>query len=589
VAADNRPLTPARKQPPAPPSQTVAVAGAGPPATRGALARGFAPRGPAEPAVRALVAVLFVAFALFVALPLGRVFAAGFLRDGSWTLDVYRELFAGRGAVVPLWNSLRLAATVAVTGTVVGYICAYVLTMMSLPGRRTFRFIATLPMIAPPFMIALAAIMLLGRNGVLTRNILTPLFGAGAVPEIYGFGGLVLVQTLTFFPVSMLVLMATLGALDPALEEAAQNQGASPLRVFRDVVLPLSVPGILSSMLLLFIESLADFGNPLILGGNFRVLSVAAFLRITGEFDTSGGAVLAMLLLVPAITAFFVQKYYVERTSFATVTGRPGAWRRPAPPPVLRATAMTACLVIAGAVCLFYGAVIYGSFVQVWGLSGSFTLANYTSALLDARHALADSLLLAGIATPLTGVLGMATAWVLVRRRFAGRSLLWLLAMLTFAVPGTVVGIGYILAFNAPPLQLTGTAAIIVLLFVFRNAPVGIEAATTAIGQVDSSIEEGSASLGATPLTTFRRVVLPIISPALFTGLAHAFVRGMTAISAVIFVVSGQWNLVTVSILGFVENADLARAAALCVVLVAIVAAVLGMMQLAVARMGAHR
>jgi iron(III) transport system permease protein len=542
------------------------------------------PRRPSEPAVAALVAVLFVLLLLFVALPLARVLGAGFIRDGAPTLDVYRDMLTRRGAAEPLWNSLRLAATVAVTGTAIGFAAAYVLTMVALPGRRVFRFIATLPMVAPPFMIALAAIMLLGRNGIVTRRVIEPLFGAGAL-EIYGFGGLVLVQTLTFFPLSMLLLLGVLAALDPALEEAAQSVGATPLRVFRDVVLPLALPGILSSMLLLFIESLADFGNPLILGGDYRVLSVAAFLRITGEFDTAGGAVLATLLLVPALTAFFVQRHVAERTAFATVTGRPAAPRRAATALRPRAAAAAVAVLIAGAVCVFYGAVVYGSFVQVWGVAGELTLSNYADALRFSRRALFDSLLLAGIATPLTGLLGMAAAWVLARRTFAGRSLLATLAMLTFAVPGTVVGIGYILAFNSPPLQLTGTAAIIVILFVFRSAPVGVEAGLTAIRQVEPGIEEASASLGARPLATWRRVVLPLAAPAFFMGLAHAFVRSITAISAVIFVVSGRWNLVTVSILGFVENADLARAAALCMILVAIVSVVLGAMQLAVGRL----
>jgi iron(III) transport system permease protein len=547
-------------------------------------ASGSAWRSPAEPAVAALIALIFVLLAVFVVLPLVRVLGAGLQRDGQWTLDVYGDMLASGSAAVPLWNSLRLGATVAVTGTLLGYAAAYLLTMVALPGRRTFRFIATLPMIAPPFMVALAAIMLFGRNGVITRTVLTPLLGAGNVPEIYGFGGLVLVQTLTYFPLSMLLLIGVFGAMDPALEEAAQNQGATPLRVFRDVVLPLSIPGILSSMLLLFIESLADFGNPLILGGDFRVLSVAAFLRITGEFDTAGGAVLATLLLVPALLAFSVQKQLVARTSFATLSGRPSTARRAVAPPALRVAAGIAAMAIAGAVALFFGAVVYGSFVEVWGVAGPLTLGNYGDALRHSRAALVDSLVLAAIATPLTGLFGMAAAWLLVRRRFPGRSIMSLLAMLTFAVPGTVVGIGYILAFNQPPLQLTGTAAIIVLLFVFRSAPVGIEAGTTAIRQIDAAIEEGSASLGATPATTFRRVVLPLIAPAFFAALAHSFVRSMTAISAVIFVVSGQWNLVTVSLLGFVENADLARASALCMILVAIIAAVLGLMQMALSR-----
>jgi iron(III) transport system permease protein len=439
-------------------------------------------------------------------------------------------------------------------------------------------------MLAPPFMVALAAIMLLGRNGIITRSILEPVLGAGAA-NIYGFGGLVLVQTLTFFPLSMLLLVGTLGGMDPALEEAAQSQGAPPWRVFRDVVLPLSVPGILSSMLLMFIESLADFGNPLVLGGDFRVLSVAAFLRITGEFDTAGGAVLAMLLLVPALSAFFVQRHYVQRMTFATMSGRPSATRRLHASPSARGLAAATYLLLGGATLLMYGVVAYGSVVQVWGVPGALTLGNYATALQQASRSLTDSLVLAAIAAPLAGGLGMAAAWLLTRRVFAGRGLLATLAMLTFAVPGTVVGIGYILAFNAPPLQLTGSAAIIVLLFVFRSIPVSLEAGRSGMGQVDAAIEESSASLGARPFTTWRRIALPLAAPALFAGLAHAFVRSITAVSAVIFVVSGQWNLVTVTILGFVENADLARAAALCLIVVGIVAAVLGIVQLATSRM----
>lgn len=537
-----------------------------------------------EPATTLLIVALFALLLLFVAYPLWQVLAASLVRDGAWTLDTWRGMLTRRGALVPLQNSLLLAGTVALTGTLVGYATAYALTHVMLPGRRLFRYVAMLPMLAPPFMIALAAIMLLGRNGVITRSVLEPVLGAGTV-NIYGFGGLVLVQTLTFFPLSMLLLAGTLAGIDPALEEAAQAQGAGPGRVFRDVVLPLSVPGILSSMLLLFIESLADFGNPLILGGEFRVLSVAAFLRITGEFDTAGGAVLAILLLVPALIAFFVQRFYVQRTTFATVSGRPSSARRPPPAPAARVVAVSTCILVAGAVCLFYGAVVYGSLVQVWGVPGALTLGNYADAFRQAGRALTDSVVLAALAAPLAGAMGMAAAWVLTRRVFAGAGLLATLAMLTFAVPGTVVGIGYILAFNTPPLQLTGTAVIIVLLFVFRSVPVSLEAGRSGIAQVDASIEESSASLGARPLTTWRRVALPLAAPAVFTGLAHAFVRSITAVSAVIFVVSGQWNLVTVSILGFVENADLARAAALCMIVVAIVSAVLGMMQLAVSRM----
>jgi iron(III) transport system permease protein len=537
-----------------------------------------------EPTAAALLALLFLLFTLFVGLPLYRVLAATLIRDGGVTLELWRGMLTRHGALVPLWNSLRLAAVVAVAATIVGFIAAFSLTHVALPGRRAFRVIATLPMLAPPFMIALAAIMLLGRNGVITRGLLEPLFGPQPI-NIYGFGGLVLVQTLTFFPLSMLLLVSTLSGIDPALEEAAQSQGASPSRVFSDVVLPLAVPGILSSLLLIFVESLADFGNPLILGGDFRVLSVAAFLRITGEFDTAGGAILATLLLVPALSAFVVQRRYVGTRTWATLTGRPSAPRRLHATRSARVLAAASWLLIGGAAAGFYAAVLYGSVVTLWGVDNTLTIAHYSSSLRQAGPALADSLLLAGIAAPVAAAIGMATAWLLTRRKFIGSGALATLAMLTFAVPGTVIGIGYVLAFNTAPLQLTGTASIIVLLFIFRSVPVSLEAGRNGIAQVDAAIEESSASLGARPFTTWLRVALPLAAPALFTGLAHAFVRSLTAVSAVIFVVSGQWNLVTVSILGYVENADLGRASALCMILVAIVSAVLGVVQVATGRM----
>jgi len=530
-----------------------------------------------EPWVALAAVVIAIFLSIFVILPLLIVFKASFFHDGILSLEHYRKLFEDSQYLRPLWNSLSLGAAVAVAGTFLGYVFAYCLTLTAMPGKRFFRFTATFPMISPPFMIAIAVIMLLGRNGVITRELID-------LGNIYGFWGLFLVETLSYFPTAFLVLIAVFQSIDPVLEEAAQNQGATPLRAFRDVIVPLSMPGVLSSLLLIFIESLADFGNPLILSGDFKVLCVEAYLKITGEYDTAAGAVLSILLLLPSLIAFFIQKFYVDRKSFATLTGKPSSSRRKADSKWGPWAAFAACLVIALPIALFYGAVIYGSFVKTWGADASFTLDHYTETLRGSWGTLSDSLLLAAISTPITGILGMIIAYLLVRKSFPGRSLMEVVSMLTFAVPGTVVGIGYILAFNDPPIQLTGTAAIVIILFIFRNAPVGIRAGMTAIRQIDRSIEEGSANLGAGSMTTFRRIVLPLIAPAFFSGLAYSFVRCMTAISAVIFVVSGRWNLVTVSILGYVENSALSRASAMCMVLVIIVAFVLGALNLWVGR-----
>jgi iron(III) transport system permease protein len=547
------------------------------------------PRWPAlqEPVVPALVIALWVGFGVCVLLPLAMVLKASLSSaEGALTLARYAELATSGGVLTPLGNSLLLAASVAVTGTTLGYLLAYLVTLTSLPFRRAFRALATLPMISPPFMVALAAIMLFGRNGAITRAWLEPWFGAAGIPSIYGYWGLLAVETLSYFPTAFLLLVSLFASIDPVLEEAAQNQGAGRFAVFRDVIFRLSIPGILSSALLIFIESLADFGNPLILSGDFKVLSVEAYLKITGQYDTAGGAVLAMLLLLPSVLAFLAQRHWVGRTSYATLSGKPSSSRRRRGSPGTRLATFLAASALVSGVLLFYGSVLYGSLVRVWGADETFTLANYSAALAGSWDALRDSLLLAALSTPVSGLLGMLVAYLLVRKRFPGRGAMELASMLSFAVPGTVIGIGYILAFNGPPFPLTGTAWIIVLLMIFRNAPLGIQSGMTAIRQVDRSIEEGSANLGAASLTTFRRIVLPLISAAFFSGLAHGFVRSMTAISAVIFVVSGQWNLVTVSILGFVENSQLSQASALCVVLVGLVFLVLGLLRLGLARLG---
>ncbi|HSD50990.1 MAG TPA: iron ABC transporter permease, partial [Candidatus Methylomirabilis sp.] len=433
--------------------------------------------------------------------------------------------------------------------------------------------------ISPPFVLSLAAILLLGRQGFITRTVFQGLWD----PHIYGLRGLVLVETIAFFPTAFLIMLGILQAIDPALEESSLNLGASRWQVFRTVTLPLSIPGLASSLLVLFVESLADFGNPIILSGNFHVLSVQAYLHITGMVDFAGGAALAVILLLPTLSAFLLQKYWVSRKSYVTVTGKPSP-ARISVDPFTRRLIFILCLAVTGVILLLYGTVVFGSFVTLWGANYTLTWEHYAYVFNIGARYLRDTLILASVATPITGILGMIIAFLVVRKEFVGKGLMDLTSMLTFAVPGTVVGIGYILAFNERPLVLTGTGAIIALLFIFRNVPVGIRAGVAALQQVDKAIEEAATNLGAGSARTFATITLPLITPAFFSGLAYSFVRCMTAISAVIFVVSGKWNLITVAILGLVENADLSPAAAFSLVLIAIVLLVLGLIQVGVGR-----
>jgi len=530
------------------------------------------------PAVAIAIILIASALAVFVMYPLYMVLRTSLTTDGQLSLAIFRSLLSKSYNRRPLANSLKLGLVVSAMGTATGFIFAYSTTRVDVPLRGFFRLVATFPMISPPLIMSLATILLFGNNGLITRQILR-----GAVDfGIYGFRGLALVETLAYFPTAYLVLSGVLQAMDPSIEDAALDLGASWWQMFRTVTLPLAIPGLASALLLIFIESLADFGNPIILAGNYTVLATQAYLRITGLYDLSGGAALAVILLIPSLIAFFLQKYWVGRRSYITVTGKPSAARTRRDEPWLRWCAFTLCLILTGMILLLYGTVFIGSFVTLWGANYRLTLANYSHVFRVGWHHIRDTIFLSTVSTPITGILGMIIAFLVVRKQFPGRRALEVASMLTFAIPGTVVGIGYILAFNQPPLVLTGTAAIIIILFIFRNMPTGIQSGIAALQQIDPSIEEASCDLGADSATTFRKITLPLIAPAFFSGLVYSFVKCVTAISAIVFVVSARWKLITVAVMGSVENSDLAQAAAFCVVIIAIILAAIGIINLLV-------
>ena len=544
-----------------------------------------------EPPVLITIILISILLILFVLFPLFQVFKNCFVVQeagkSTATLKYFVELLSKSYNRQPFYNSIILGLCVAVIGTFIGFIFAYAVTKTDVPFKKFFQATATLPIISPPFVIALSAILLLGRNGLITRKIFLDALGIdlySAGFDIYGLTGLVIVETLAYFPTAFLLLVGVLSSIDPALEDAAHSLGASGGKSLRSITLPLALPGIASSMLLLFIESMADFGNPLILSGRFNVLSVQAYLQITGNDNLPGGSTLAIILLIPSLTAYFLQNYLLEKRfrqkAFVTLTGKASGVRVRGVEKRIKYPVLAICLLTVAFIFLFYGLVLVGSFTKLWGVDYSFTMVNYVEAFRLGWDYIQDSLLLAAIATPLTGLLGMFIAYLVKRKRFIGSRFMDVTSMLTFAVPGTVVGIGYILAFNQKPLMLQGTAAIIVLLFIFRNMPVGIRSAAAALEQIDTSIDDASTDLGAGSLTTFRRILLPLITPAFFAGLAYSFVRCMTAISAVIFVISGNWNLITVAIMGFVENSDFSQAAALSIILIFFVMVALGIIQI---------
>lgn len=512
--------------------------------------------------VKGCIAAVVILVALFILYPLAKVFAT---TDVRLIIDFFRTPYFTR----PLINSIVLAFAVGLFGTVTGFLLAYGFERARIPGRKLSDVISTVPVIAPPFIVAIAAIMLFGRNGFIVKHIL-----GGYEPfSVYGFWGLVIAETLAYFPTAYLVLKGTLAGIHPTFDEAASTLGANKTAIFFRVTIPLALPGIASSFLLVFIESLADFGNPLILSGSFQVLSVQAYLQLTAVYDIPGGATLAIMLLLPSLVAFLIQKYVVGKRSYVTIQGKvPRSERKSRKYSVAFYTAFS--IAVAIFIILFYGMILVGAFVRLWGVDYSIAVANFAKGLEMGWQYVLDSVWIALASAPLTGILGIVIAYLVSRKRFIGRSVLEFASTMAFAVPGTVIGIGYVLAFNEPHLglpALQGTAWIILLLFIFRNMPVGLHAGIAGLKQIDVSIEEASRTLGASTSVTFRRIVLPLLMPAFFSSLVYSFVRAMTQISAVIFVVSGKWNLLTVFLLGLVDNGELSIAAAMSIVLVAIV------------------
>ncbi len=522
-----------------------------------------------DPLLFIVIAIVGISVILFILYPLIKVILSGIVINDRFSFSIIKEIVSSWYLRQAFRNSIIMGVTTAALGTLVGFLFAFTLARTDIPFKRFFNIIAIIPIVSPPFIGALSIIMLFGNNGFITAGVL----GLSNV-KIYGFRGLLVAQVVTFFPVAFITLKGVLDSISPTLEDAALDLGGSRWNVFRRVTLPLAVPGIASAMLVLFIETLADFGNPLVLAGSrFPILSVQAYLEITGMYNLPKGAALSLILLVPSMTAYIIQKYWVSKHRYITVTGKPTSSaiklvNKPAKWLLFSGTMLVSLFVI-----LIYLTILWGAFAKVWGSDNSLTLRHFGYVLGVGFEAVLDTLVIAGISTPISGVLGMVIAFLIVRKRFIGRGALEFTSMLSFAVPGTVIGIGYILAFNRPPLVLTGTLAILLINFIYRYVPVGIQSGVAILQQIDPSIEEAAIDLGADSRKTFGRITLPLMVPAFFSGLIFAFVRAMTAISAAIFLVSSNWQLMTVQIMSQVESGRLGAASAFSVILVGIITA----------------
>ncbi|MGL4440272.1 MAG: ABC transporter permease, partial [Bosea sp. (in: a-proteobacteria)] len=449
-----------------------------------------------------------------------------------------------------------------------------------------------LPIITPPFVIALALVILFGRTGIIT-TFMDDWFGIPRSRWIYGLPGVLISQVLSQTPLSYLILRDALQGIAPSLEEAAQTLRASRARVFRTVTWPLLRPAVAAAFLLAFVESLSDFGNPLVLGGSFEVLSTKIFFAVAGaQHDPGRAAVLALILLALTLAAFWLQSVWLGRASYVTVTGK-GDSGVPLPlPGMVRAFSLAAVVPWVALTLVVYGIIAIGGFVndigrgdmtQTWKhFATGFAVEWGERGLFFAGSAWDSFFVTVGvsaIAAPLTAAVGLLTAYVLSRHDFAGKRAFEFLTMLSFAIPGTVIGVAYIAAFNVAPIEITGTGLILIICFVFRNMPVGVRAGIAALSQIDKSLDEASTTLGAKTGMTVRRVTLPLLKPAIISTLVYAFVNAMTAVSAIVFLVTARYNMATAYIVNRVEAGEYALAIAYSSLLIVFMLAVVLLIQ----------
>ncbi|MFH1446855.1 MAG: iron ABC transporter permease [Chloroflexota bacterium] len=682
---------------------------------------------------------------VFVVFPLYRSVSGGFFsKEGTWDITYFARYFDdyhGPTLRKAFLDTMLMGLMTAPSGTLVGFIFAYATVRCNIPGKRIVHWLALIPTVSPPFALALSMILLFGRGGLITNKLFGIQFVKG-MNDIYGLDGLVIVQTITFFSVSYLILRAMLERLNPAMEEAASSLGASRWHIFRTVTLPLLIPGIAGSFLLLFVESLADLGNPLFIAGNKTVLSAQIFLAVIGEYNYQKASALSLVLIIPTLTIFLIQRYYVNRRSYISVTGKPAGNQIQEKDPIIRwIVNITAYLIIAF-IILLYATIIYGSFSSAWGVDFTPTLRHWSMTLTRGVEAILDTTFLSALATPFAAIMGMIIAWLVVRKKFTGKDALDFSSNLGGAVPGTILGIGFVMAFNKPPLAMAiaiyailalfyaqvvgknvseriiilivgtalgvaltkadpraiyfylggiylviavflmitqrklgkpfvaallgvyvmstnwavaitkpiadysrtlergfwsnaifqfsdhfkvliqptpsllaialifagvlllqglkgrgfriglgaialaipcalsfigmpfamvGSAYIIMGAFIVRSLPASVRCGVAALQQIDPSLEEASNILGADAQYTFRKVTLPLILPALLAGLIFSFTRHMTSVSAIIFLISAKWRIVTASILSEWEQGGVNIAAAYSTVIIVFV------------------
>lgn len=517
----------------------------------------------------AIGVVLLVAapLVLFILYPLATILAKSFQTAEGLGLGNYALYFGRPRFVEIIWNSLDVSgvATAVTIGLAYGF--AYAMHRAVLPYRGLFRLVALSPLFAPSLVQAMGLVFLLGRNGLVNRT-----FGLDL--DIYGYWGIVIANVFYAFPHAFLILSAALAVADARHYESARMLGATSWRIFWTVTLPATKYGLASAIFVVFTIVITDFGNPMVVGGDYNVLATEIYNQVSGQANFEMGTVIGMILLVPAAIAVFVERL-VARRQYAVVAAQsvPLAVR---PSRRFDAVMLGYVTLVCAAILLLIGIVVFASFVRLWPYDMSLTLKHYRFEVQNGIAPLWTSIGVSLMAAAIGIVFVVAGAYVIDKFQTPVTRWLYFLSILPAAVPGMVLGLGYILAFNDPAnpvYAIYGTTVILAICNVYHYHAQGFLIATTSVKQVSRTFDEASATLGAGFLRTMLKVTLPIIWPSVVSVGVFFFMRSMVTLSAMIFLITPQTQVAAVSVLLLDDAGNLNQASAFSVCIIGVVVA----------------
>ena len=515
--------------------------------------------------------IILAFFLLFIIYPLLLVLVKSIIdpESGGFTLSNITRFFSRKFYWSTLVNSIKVTATATLLAAILGLPMAYVMRSVKIKASGMLDILIVISYLSPPFIGAYAWIQMLGRNGVIT-NWINALFGI-KFDGIYGFAGIVLVFTLQSFPLVYMYISGALKNLDNSLSEAAESLGCSGYERIVKIIVPLVMPTLLASSLLVFMRVFADFGTPMLIGEGYKTMPVLVYTQFMGEVGGDDGfaAALCLIVIMLTIIMFFVQRFFANRSTYSMTALKPMVAKKHTG--FKNWASHLFVYAVTGLAVLPQAVVIYTSFLKNKGgqvFTGGFSLQSYEATLFAKDNDVIWNTYGLGFASIcIIVVLGILISYLTVRKKSALNSTLDTITMFPYIIPGSVLGISFLFAFNNPPILLSGTALIMIIAFAIRRMPYTIRSSTAIIGQISPSIEEAAISLGASEMKTFGKITVPMMMPGVLAGAIMSWVTVISELSSSIILYTNSTQTLTISIYTEVIRGNYGNASAYSTVL----------------------